>query len=35
MGFEDGILIERSIAAMGRSFEAGRWVDVAEVAAAD
>src|SRR5262245_10440847 len=26
--FEEGILIERTIAAMARSFEEGRWVDV-------
>ena len=29
VGFEEGILIERAIAAMGRSFQEGRWVDVA------
>ena len=26
--FEDGILIERTVAAMARSFEEGRWVEV-------
>jgi predicted dehydrogenase len=26
--FEDGILIERTVAAAGRSFEEGKWVDV-------
>jgi predicted dehydrogenase len=28
IGFEEGILIERTIAAMGRSFEDGKWVEV-------
>ena len=28
VGFEEGILIERTIAAMGRSFQEGRWVEV-------
>jgi predicted dehydrogenase len=28
IGFEEGILIERTIAAMARSFKEGRWVDV-------
>ncbi len=28
IGFEDGILIERAVAAMARSFKEGRWVDI-------
>lgn len=28
IGFEEGILIERTIAAMGRSFQDGKWVEV-------
>ena len=28
IGFEDGILIERTVAAMARSFKEGRWVDI-------
>jgi predicted dehydrogenase len=29
IGFEEGILIERTIAAMARSFQEGKWVEVA------
>ena len=29
IGFEEGILIERAIAAMARSFQEGKWVEVA------
>ena len=29
IGFEDGILIERTVDAMARSFKEGRWVDLA------
>ena len=29
IGFEEGILIERTIAAMARSFQQGQWVEVA------
>ena len=28
IGFEEGILIERTVAAAARSFAEGRWVDV-------
>ena len=28
VGFEEGILIERTIAAMGRSFQEGKWVEI-------
>lgn len=28
IGFEEGILIERTVAAMARSFKEGRWVDI-------
>jgi hypothetical protein len=29
IGFEEGILIERTISAMARSFQEGKWVEVA------
>ena len=32
IGFEEGILIERTIAAMARSFQEGKWVEVAQSA---
>jgi predicted dehydrogenase len=32
IGFEEGILIERTIAAMARSFQEGKWVEVAQPA---